>query len=104
MASQTHSLEELRRVNSEIERFDVSEAAEQLEAMAAEAEMDKGNIVELIKRMENHRSEHQDVTREEIELSIYKAKECSAVQLERGSPLPLHPTSIKLESGRISEP
>ena len=82
----------------------MSEAAEQLEAMAAEAEMDKGNVFDLIKKMETHTSGHQDGASEETELSIYKAKECSAIQLHHGSPLPLHPTSIKLESGCISEP
>lgn len=102
--SQRHSPEELHRVNSEIERFDMSEAAEQLEAMAAEAEMDKGNVIDLIQKMEAYTSGHQDEVRGDIELSIYKsAKECSAVQLHN-SPLPLHPTSIKLESGCMSEP
>ncbi|TMS12494.1 PR domain zinc finger protein 1 [Larimichthys crocea] len=103
-ASHRHSPEELHRVNSEIERFDMSEAAEQLEAMAAEAEMDKGNVIDIIKKMETHTSGHQGGAREQTEFSIYKAKECSAVQLHHGSPLPLHPTSIKLESGCISEP
>uniref|UniRef100_A0AAQ6IK07 PR domain zinc finger protein 1 n=1 Tax=Anabas testudineus TaxID=64144 RepID=A0AAQ6IK07_ANATE len=42
-ASHRHSAEELHQVNSEIERFDMSEAAEQFEAMTEEAEMDKGN-------------------------------------------------------------
>lgn len=74
----------------------MSEAAEQLEAMAAEAEMDKGNVIDLIKKMETH-------TRGDTELSIYKSvKECFAVQLHH-SPLPLHHTSIKLESGCMSE-
>lgn len=83
----------------------MSEAAEQLEAMAAEAEMDKGNVIDLIKRMEAHSSGHHDGEEEEAELSIYKsAKERSAVQLRHGSSLPLHSTSIKLESGCISEP
>lgn len=81
----------------------MSEAAEQLEAMAAEAE-DKGNVVDLIKKMETHTSDHQEGAREETERSICKAKERSAVQLHHGSPLPLHPTSIKLESRCISEP
>ncbi|XP_071335526.1 PR domain zinc finger protein 1 [Trachinotus anak] len=103
--SQRHSPEELHRVNSEIERFDMSEAAEQLEAMAAEAEMDKGNVSDLIQMMETHTSGHQDGTRGDTELSICKsAKECSDVQLHHGSPLPLHPTSIKLESSCMSEP
>lgn len=83
----------------------MSEAAEQLEAMAAEAEMDKGNVIDLIKKMETHTAGHEDDTGGETELSFYKsAKECSAAQLHHGSPLPLHPTSIKLESGCISEP
>ncbi|XP_070843460.1 PR domain zinc finger protein 1 isoform X2 [Chaetodon trifascialis] len=102
-ASHRHSPEELHRVNSEIERFDMSEAAEQLEAMAAEAE-DKGNVVDLIKKMEARTSDHQEGVREETERSICKAKERSAVQLHHGSSLPLHPTSIKLESRCISEP
>nr|XP_033504197.1 PR domain zinc finger protein 1 [Epinephelus lanceolatus] len=104
-ASHRHSPEELHRVNTEIERFDMSEAAEQLEAMAAEAEMDKGNVVDLIKKMETHTSGHLDGKKGETELSIYNsAKECSAVKLHHGSPLPRHSTSIKLESGCISEP
>lgn len=83
----------------------MSEAAEQLEAMAAEAEMDKGNIIDLIKKMETHTSGHLNGKKGETELSIYSsAKECSAVQLRHGSPLPRHSTSIKLESGCISEP
>lgn len=93
-ASHRHSLEELHRVNAEIERFDISEAAEQLEAMAAK--MDKWNVIDLIKKME---------TEGETKLSISKsAKECSAIQLHHDSPLPLHSTSVKLESGCISEP
>lgn len=102
-ASHRHSPEELHRVNSEIERFDISEAAERLEAIAAEAEMDKGSVIDLIKKMETHSSGHQGGARENTELSIYKSsKECSVVQLLH-SPLPLHPASIKLESGCISE-
>ncbi|KAM7367802.1 hypothetical protein PAMP_014077 [Pampus punctatissimus] len=102
--SHRHSSEELHRINSEIERFDMSEAAEQLEAMAVEAEMDNGNVIDLIKKMETHTSGHQDDARGDTELSICKsAKECSAVQLHH-SPLPLHLTSIKLESGCMSEP
>ncbi|KAK5852855.1 hypothetical protein PBY51_006694 [Eleginops maclovinus] len=97
-ASHRHSPEELHRVNAEIERFDMSEAAEQLEAMAAEVEMDKGNVLDLIKKMESHTSGHFE--QGEAELSMYK----SAVQPHHGSPLPLHPTSIKLESGCTSEP
>ncbi|XP_074471229.1 PR domain zinc finger protein 1 [Sebastes fasciatus] len=101
-ATHRHSPEELHRVNAEIEMFDMSEAAEQLEAMATEAEMDKGDVIDLIKKMET--SGHHSGEEGETELSIYKsAKECSAVQLHH-SPLPLHSTSIKLESGCISEP
>ena len=76
----------------------MSEAAEQLEAMAADAEMDKGNVFDLIKKMESRTSGHHE--EEEDELSMYK----SAVLPHHGSPLPLHPTSIKLESGCTSEP
>ncbi|XP_039982119.1 PR domain zinc finger protein 1 isoform X2 [Xiphias gladius] len=104
-ASHRHSPEELHRVNSEIERFDVSDAAEQLEAMATEAKMDKGKLTDLIQKMESHTSGHQDGARGETELSICKlGQECSGVQLHRSGPLPLHPASIKLESNCISEP
>lgn len=82
----------------------MSDAAEQLEAMAAEAEMDKGNVTDLIKKIETHTSGYEGGVREETELSIYTSKECSANQLHHGSLLPLHPTSIKQESGCISEP
>ncbi|GAA6228809.1 PR domain zinc finger protein 1-like [Lates japonicus] len=104
-ASRRHTAEELHRVNSEIERFDMSEAAEQLEAMATEAEMDKGSVFDLIQKMETHTSGQQDGAGGEAELRVCKsAKDCSGVQLHHGSPLPLHPTSIKLESSCISEP
>ncbi|KAI3364246.1 hypothetical protein L3Q82_011049, partial [Scortum barcoo] len=103
--SRRHSPEELHRINSEIERFDLSEVAEQLEAMTAEAEMDKGNVIDLIKKMETCASSCGDGNKRESELSFYKlAKESSKVQLQHGSSLPLHATSIKLESGCISEP
>ncbi|MEQ2177572.1 hypothetical protein GOODEAATRI_004910 [Goodea atripinnis] len=52
-ASRRLSPEEQQRVNSEIERFDMSEAAEQLEVIATEAEMDKGNVIDLIQKIEN---------------------------------------------------
>lgn len=58
-ASHRHSPEDLHRVNAEIERFDMSEAAEQLEAMAAEAEMDKGRVSNLIKKIKTHTSERR---------------------------------------------
>ncbi|XP_068433444.1 PR domain zinc finger protein 1 [Clinocottus analis] len=98
-ASHRHSPEELHQVNAEIERFDISVAAEQLEAMAVEAELDKGDVINLIRKMETHTSgQHDD--EEETELANYKSsKECST-----DLPLPLHSTSIKLESGCISEP
>uniref|UniRef100_A0A3Q3WVX6 PR domain zinc finger protein 1 n=1 Tax=Mola mola TaxID=94237 RepID=A0A3Q3WVX6_MOLML len=103
-ASHKHSPEDLQRVNVEIERFDVSEAAEQLEAMATEAKMDKGNVTALIKGMEIHTSGYRGGVKAETELSPCPASECSASQLHNGSSLPLHPTSIKLESGYVSEP
>lgn len=81
----------------------MSETAEQLEAMAAEAEVDKGNIIDLIKSMENHASCNGKGAREEVELNMYKS--AKAVQLlNHQSSLPLHATNIKLESGCISEP
>ncbi|XP_068609897.1 PR domain zinc finger protein 1-like [Brachionichthys hirsutus] len=61
--------EELHRVNCQIERFDISEAAEQLEAMAMEAEMDKGIGVDLINKVKTHTSGHQGGAVEETELS-----------------------------------
>lgn len=83
----------------------MSEAAEQLEAMAAEVEMDKGNVIDLIQQIESHVSGHHDGAREENKLIVYKsAKECSGMQLHHGRPVPLHPTSIKSESGCISAP
>uniref|UniRef100_A0A3Q1IES2 PR domain zinc finger protein 1 n=1 Tax=Anabas testudineus TaxID=64144 RepID=A0A3Q1IES2_ANATE len=104
-ASHRHSAEELHQVNSEIERFDMSEAAEQFEAMTEEAEMDKGNVIDLIHKMKTHTSGQHDGARGETELGIYtSAKECSVIQLHTHSPLPLHSTSIKRESGCISEP
>lgn len=75
----------------------MSEAAEQLEAMAAEAQMLTGNGIDLIKKMETLTSGHESVMRVENEQSIY-------AQLRHSSSLPLHPSSIKLESGYISEP
>ncbi|KAM9840425.1 PR domain zinc finger protein 1 isoform 2-T2 [Aulostomus maculatus] len=97
-ASHRYSSQELHRVNTEIERFDMSEAAEQLEAMAAEPKMDKRDIIDLIQRMET-----QGGAKGATELSIFNSvKECSIVQLQHHRPL--HPTSIKLESGCMSEP
>lgn len=84
----------------------MSEAAEQLEAMATEVELDKGNVIDLIQQIESHVSGHRNGDRKDTELIVYKsAKECSSgIQLHQSSPVPLHPTSIKLESGCISEP
>lgn len=98
-ATYRHSPEDQHRVNTEIERFDMSEAAEQLEAMAAEAEMLTGNVTDLIKQMETLASGHDSSMRVENEQSI-----SSAAQLRHGGPLPLRPSSIKLESGYRSEP
>lgn len=81
----------------------MSEAAEQLEAMAAEAKADMGDAAELVKKIKAH-SGYEAGVREGTELSFYMQKECSANQLHRGNLLPLHSTSIKQESGCISEP
>ncbi|XP_013865433.1 PR domain zinc finger protein 1 [Austrofundulus limnaeus] len=96
-ASRRLSPEELHRINSEIERFDLSEAAEQLELMAAEVKMDKGNIIDLIQKIETRVSSLQDGARGKTEL------ECADALLHHGSPVRLRPTSIKLESGCVSE-
>ncbi|XP_061611001.1 PR domain zinc finger protein 1 isoform X1 [Phyllopteryx taeniolatus] len=101
--SRKHSPEELHRVNSEIERFDVSEAAEQLEAMAAEAKMDKRDVLDLIQRMDTRTSDQQDGATGAFEL-FESAKKGSLLQNRHGPPLPLHPSSIKRESGCMSEP
>lgn len=77
----------------------MSEAAARLEAMAAEAEMLTGNVTDLLKKMETLTSGHESGVRAGNEQSIY-----TAAQLHHGGPLPLHPSSIKLESGCISEP
>lgn len=82
----------------------MSEAAEQLEAMAAEAEMHRGNVTEVIKKMETLTSGYGGDVREQTELSIYTAKETSPNQLHFGSSLPLQPSGIKMESGYVSEP
>lgn len=104
-ASHRYSSEELLRVNSEIERFDISEAAEQLEAMAAELEMEKGNVTDLIQTIGTRVSGYRDSDGGESERTVYKVvKERSGVQLRHSSPAPLYPASIKLESSCISEP
>ncbi|XP_041832612.1 PR domain zinc finger protein 1 isoform X2 [Melanotaenia boesemani] len=61
-ASLRHTPEELHRINSKIERFDMSEAAEELEVMAAEVDMDSRNVIDLIQKIENTVSVHQDGT------------------------------------------
>lgn len=96
-ASRRLSPEELHRVNSEIERFDLSEAAEQLEVMVAEVKMDKGNIIDLIHEIETRVSSLQDSARGKTELSKGMCW-CSAASRQF-----LRPTNIKLESGSISE-
>ncbi|XP_054617916.1 PR domain zinc finger protein 1 [Dunckerocampus dactyliophorus] len=95
-ALQRHSREELHRVNAEIERFDTSEAAEQLEAMMVEAKLDKGDVLDLIQRMDSRTSGQQDGATEAFELFELAKKSLLL--------LPLHPSSIKLESGCMSEP
>lgn len=81
----------------------MSEAAEQLEAMAAEAKADMGDAAELEKKIKA-RSGYEVGVREGTELSFYLQKERSANQPQRCNLLPLHSTSIKQESGYISEP
>ncbi|KAF7653717.1 hypothetical protein LDENG_00079060 [Lucifuga dentata] len=107
-ASCRPSPEELQQVNADIDRFDMSEAAERLEAMAVEAKLDKGNVTELIQTIETHTSGYQGGAGGETissEMSIYKpTKESFALQQRHRNPLPLHPASIKLESGCISQP
>lgn len=104
MISHRHSPEELHRVNSEIQRFDISEAADQLEAMAAEAELDKGNIIALIKQIETNTSGHRGDGGLKTELNTCKsAKDLSVTLTQHGSHLPLHQTRIKLETSCISK-
>uniref|UniRef100_A0A3Q2Q2G2 PR domain zinc finger protein 1 n=2 Tax=Fundulus heteroclitus TaxID=8078 RepID=A0A3Q2Q2G2_FUNHE len=100
-ASLRLSPEELQRVNSEIERFDMSEDADRLEVMATEAEMDKGNVIDLIQKIENIALSLQDVARGRAKLSI--SRSATGAQMRYHSPVVLKPTSIKLESGCISE-
>lgn len=94
-ATYSRSPEEQHRVNAEIERFDVSEAAEQLEAMAAEAQTLNGNVTDLIKKMETLTSGNESGVTVENKWSVRSASQ----QQHHGGPLPLHPSSIKLESG-----
>ncbi|XP_061842774.2 PR domain zinc finger protein 1 [Nerophis lumbriciformis] len=95
-ASQGPSPEELHRVNSEIERFDVSEAAEQLEAITAEAKLNKEDVLDLIQRIDSRISGQQDSA-----FNLFESAKKGLLLLPR---LPLHPSSIKLESGCMSEP
>ncbi|XP_061126019.1 PR domain zinc finger protein 1 isoform X1 [Syngnathus typhle] len=101
LPSRKHSPEEIHRVNAEIERFDVSEAAEQLEAMAAEAKMDKRDVLHLIQTLDARSSEQLDGALAAVEL-FELANE--GLQICLGSPLPLRPRRIKQESGCMSEP
>lgn len=80
----------------------MSEAAEQLEAMAAEAKADMADAAELVKKIKA-RSGYEVGAREGTGLSFYMQKERSANQPHRSNLLPLHSTSIKQESGYISE-
>uniref|UniRef100_A0A3B4BIN1 PR domain zinc finger protein 1 n=1 Tax=Periophthalmus magnuspinnatus TaxID=409849 RepID=A0A3B4BIN1_9GOBI len=82
MSSGVSNPEELHHINSEIERFDLSEAAEQLEATAAEVHLTKGDVHELIKIMEQSQ--------------VYKKPRGSDSVLQ--CMLPLYPNSIKQES------
>lgn len=83
----------------------MSEAAEQLEAMAAEAKADMGDAAELVKKIKAHGGSGYELgVREGTELSFYMQKERSANQPHRGNLLPLHSMSIKQESGCVSEP
>ncbi|XP_028295510.1 PR domain zinc finger protein 1-like [Gouania willdenowi] len=100
-----HSPEELHRANSEIKMFDLSEAAEQLEAMAAENELDKGNVLELLQKIETHVSRHIGDSKGETKPRINKSElEFFDVHQRHSRKLPLHPSSIKQESRCISEP
>ncbi|XP_015224959.1 PREDICTED: PR domain zinc finger protein 1-like isoform X1 [Cyprinodon variegatus] len=69
-ASRRLSPEELQRVNSEIERFDMSEAAEQLDVMATDTETNKGNVIDLIQKIENNILSFQDAVKVKTELNI----------------------------------
>lgn len=92
-------MDEIHRINAEIDSFDLSEAAERLEAMVEEADVEKGDI--------GVTSGHQggaDGIRS-LERSIYRAaSEFSVLRLYDRSPLPLHPASIKQESGHTADP
>ncbi|XP_034018448.1 PR domain zinc finger protein 1 [Thalassophryne amazonica] len=108
-ASPGQDPEELHQANSEIERFDMSEAAEKLDVIAADIKMDKGNVFDFLQSIERHTSGHQDGARGEsasLELiSIKKpVKNYASSQPRHGGLIPLCPTNIKLESGCISEP
>lgn len=81
----------------------MSEAAEELEAMSAEVEMDKGTVIDLIQKIENHVSTLRDAARGKTEPSIYRsAKESTGAQPHHNSPI-LNQASIKVESGCISD-
>lgn len=94
-------MEELHCVNEKIDRFDLSEAAERLEVVAAEAELEKGSVIQLLQEMEPM-SGGEDTT---LDLGIYRAaKESSFLRQYHSSPLQMHPTGIKQESDCMSEP
>lgn len=82
----------------------MSEAAEQLEVMATEGEIEKGHVIDLIQKIENDILSLQDVAKGKVELSISRsATACTPAQMNYHSPKVLRPTSIKLESGCISD-
>ncbi|XP_056150759.1 PR domain zinc finger protein 1 [Lampris incognitus] len=96
--------EELHRVNAEIERFDMSEAAEQLEVLATESEPDKRDFVSFMKELERQTS---SIRGESVSSGMSidgTVEESSAHWTHHNSPVHFHPASIKLESDYISEP
>ncbi|XP_067088237.1 PR domain zinc finger protein 1-like [Osmerus mordax] len=98
--------EELHRVNAEIDRFELSEAAERLETMAVEAEMEKGSIGTLIQERELVTSSHQGCTGETLSLEhngYEVARKSSVLRLHHSGTLPHDPTNIKQEKGCSSE-
>ncbi|KAM6954580.1 PR domain zinc finger protein 1 [Aplochiton taeniatus] len=95
------SMEELHCVNDKIDRFDLSEAAERLEAVAAEAELEKGSVIRLLQEMEPMSCGEAS----KLDEGIYRAaKESSVLQQYNSSPLPMHPSSIKQELEYTFEP
>ncbi|CAL8317922.1 unnamed protein product [Merluccius merluccius] len=94
------SPDELRRVDCEIERFDLSEAAERLEALAVDAGLDAGvDVVSLMKEVEECEEGGP------LEMSRYRvAMETLALRTYRGGPAPCRPVNVKLESAVYQSP